>query len=129
MMRKANEWTVAGTRKLAEMKEAGVVAAEIAKNLGKTKTQVHNKWMYVKNFGLERALRRARDFYDVQRLGNPTNGAHAVTDAFRSAAEVEVDATPVFTQDQLRLAMQLVVSVGDIDRSVALLRRLSEIAV
>ncbi len=136
-MGKPNVWTVAKLRRLKELKENGAIGSDIAKELDKTVQQVHNKWLYIKANGFERALARADD-YQANGAGRPSKSAIAklldmdpVVTFSRDPGEVMESAmiTPTFTRDQLKLAIHFVAGVGDVEQSITLLRRLSEIAV
>jgi hypothetical protein len=122
-----NSWTKDQLRRLEVMKNAGETQSVIAKDLGKTTTQVNNKWSYIQRNGMGRAMAIA--------TGSSHEGNGRLSEAFREAAEAEsktmlsVESADRLSREEIRLAAEFVKALRGHERAAYVLSALCDCGV
>lgn len=115
--RKGNEWSTDQLRKLAALKQQGAMGAVIAEELGKTTTQVHNKWLYIKRVGISRALEMAVD-------PPASRNGHSIPYAPASAPGDHSESLPL---GEIKATIEFVKAMGGSERATYLVGTLSSL--
>ncbi len=115
--RRGNAWSTDQLRKLAAMKQQGVVQSLIADEIGKDVQQINNKWSYIQRKGISRALEMAVDPPEARNGHSRLNPVESVLEASEESLSLT----------DIKLTVNFVKGVGGSERASYLVGTLSSL--